>query len=357
MVEVQVGPRAGEFYPIVSGLKPGEVREVRCGLRWSADWKADETAMAEFDAGGGRTISRPIIPNRFRLHRAKDLVIDGRLDDWPAAARMPAWMLGSTSGEADARVCLAWAPEGLYGAVEVPGAVLDKTDPRSFWEGNCLEIFIDSRNEKRDRAYEPGDHQFWFVPLVEEKRVYVGQWKRGSELAQTRYDIQGIRGVALAKGDGYVMEFLLPAAEIQKFKPAAGGTIGLNLNLTIKDKQFTREVYWPAPKSLNIQVRPAPGANARERAEGVFLRERLGRREHVIMLAPRSPFRPSFGPLTIPEGYYFVMGDNRDDSADSRVFGFVERHRIVGRATAVVFSLDRQNHWAPRAARLLRPLT
>jgi hypothetical protein len=240
----------------VAGLKPGEVREVRCGLRWSADWKADETAMAEFDAGGGRTISRPIIPNRFRLHRAKDLVIDGRLDDWPAAARMPAWMLGSTSGEADARVCLAWAPEGLYGAVEVPAASLDRTDPRSFWSGNCLELFIDSRDRKGDRAYEPGDHQFWFVPLVDENRVYVGQWKRGGEIPETRYDIRGVRGAAIRKGDGYVMEFLLPTAEIQKFKPAAGGTIGLNLNLTIKGKEFPREVYWPAPKSVEIQARP-----------------------------------------------------------------------------------------------------
>jgi hypothetical protein len=240
----------------VAGLMPGEVREVRCGLRWSADWKSGETATAEFDAGAGRKIVQPIIPNCFRLCRAKDIRIDGQLDDWPARAEMPAWMLGSTHGRVDARVYLAWAPEGLYGAAEVPGAVLDKTDPRSFWEGNCLEIFIDSRNEKRDRAYEPGDHQFWFVPLVAEKRVYAGQWKRGGEIPETRYDIPGVRGVALAKGDGYVMEFLLPASEIQKLKPAPGGTIGLNLNLTIKGKQFSREVYWPAPKSLNIQDRP-----------------------------------------------------------------------------------------------------
>ena len=240
----------------VAGLKPGEVREVRCGLRWTADWKPGESAAAEFDAGGGLSIAQPIIPNCFRLCRAKDLTIDGRLDDWPDRARMPAWMLGSTHGRPDAKVYLAWAPEGIYGAVEVPGAVLDKTDPRSFWSGNCLEIFIDSRNEKRQRAYGPGDHQFWFVPLVEEKRVYAGQWKQGSEISETRYDIPGIRGAALATPGGYVMEFLLPAAEIQKFKPAAGGAIGLNLNLTIKGRQFPREVYWPAPKSLNIQVRP-----------------------------------------------------------------------------------------------------
>ena len=241
----------------VEGLRPGETRALKCDLTWTDAWKPGESAMAEFNAGGGLSVARPVIPGLWRLARAKDLKIDGQLDDWPAEAKVPAWMLGSTLGQADAEVYLAWSPEGLYGAVEVASASLDRPDPRSFWVGNCLELFIDSRDEKRDRRYEPGDHQFWLVPLVAEKRVYAGQWKRGSETAETRYDLATVRGVALPKAGGYVMEFLLPAAEIQKFKPAPGGDVGLNLNLTIKDKQFMREVYWPASKGTNIQDRPA----------------------------------------------------------------------------------------------------
>ncbi len=240
----------------VAGLKAGETREVKCNLEWSAAWKPDETAVAEFDAGGGRKVSRPIVPGRFVLHRARKIAIDGVLDDWPAEARMPEWMLRSTFGEADAKIYLAWSPEGLYGAVEVAGAALGRTDPRSFWDGNCLEVFLDARDDPRGRAYEPGVHQFWFVPLPAEKRVYAGQWKRGSEIAQTRYDIPGVRGAAVARGDGYVMEFLLPAAEMQKFKPAAGGRIGLSLNLTVRGKEVAREVFWPASKSANVQERP-----------------------------------------------------------------------------------------------------
>ena len=51
-----------------------------------------------------------------------------------------------------------------------------------------------------------------------------------------------------------------------------------------------------------------------------------------------------------------MLGDNRDNSRDSRAIGFIARDRIIGKATAVAFSLDYDNHYAPRMDRFLADL-
>lgn len=65
-------------------------------------------------------------------------------------------------------------------------------------------------------------------------------------------------------------------------------------------------------------------------------------------VVPRSPFlqnnrtRDNFGPYTVPNGHYFCMGDNRDNSNDSRVWGAVPREYVKGRAFMVYWSFDAQ---------------
>lgn len=239
----------------VEALKPGEAREIKCAFEWSTDWPPAEKASASFSADG-HTITQPIIPNAYRIHKAPALKLDGQLDDWPAATRLPDWMLGSSQGAPDAAVHLAWSAEGIYVGLDVKGSKVQVADPRSFWNGDCLEIFIDTADDKRHREYEPGDHQFWFVSQPDQNRVFAGQWKRKNEIPETKYDLKDVKGAAVKTADGYRMEFLLPAAVLVKFKPEAGSRVGLNLNLTVQGTRFNRDVYWPWMKDWGVQNLP-----------------------------------------------------------------------------------------------------
>lgn len=61
-----------------------------------------------------------------------------------------------------------------------------------------------------------------------------------------------------------------------------------------------------------------------------------------ILPVSQSP-RDNFGPVTVPENSVFVMGDNRDNSFDSRFWGFVDESKIKGKAMTFYWSWDREN--------------
>ena len=64
----------------------------------------------------------------------------------------------------------------------------------------------------------------------------------------------------------------------------------------------------------------------------------------------------NFPPITLPKDQYFVMGDNRDNSRDSRVFGTVERSAIVGKAVGIIGSFDIKGSFLPRLGRFFTEL-
>jgi len=93
-----------------------------------------------------------------------------------------------------------------------------------------------------------------------------------------------------------------------------------------------------------------------EQPQHQYATEALGSHPHPVMATPALPARRTFGPVVVPAGRYFMMGDNRDNSLDSRYFGSVDRSEIVGRALAVVASLDRGNYYLPRWSRFFTSL-
>jgi signal peptidase I len=73
--------------------------------------------------------------------------------------------------------------------------------------------------------------------------------------------------------------------------------------------------------------------------------------EHDVLRMPGGSPRQRFGPVRVPEGMYFMLGDNRDNSLDSRYIGFVPRRNIVGLTSRVAVSLDPDNYYLPRRGR------
>ena len=92
--------------------------------------------------------------------------------------------------------------------------------------------------------------------------------------------------------------------------------------------------------------------------QALQLKEHNASASYSIQVLPQVNARRDFGPVTVPAGSYLMLGDNRNNSADSRYIGFVPRELLIGRAERILVSADILGNWAPRTERIgmsLRP--
>lgn len=135
-----------------------------------------------------------------------------------------------------------------------------------------------------------------------------------------------IRSKIIDVGDpkrGDVMVFFRPGTDIYYIKRV----IGLPGD---KIRSVNNELYINGEKLRHefVAARPSDQGYA-------LIRETLGGKEHLIRVSTYDGPRKLDGSWVVPEGHYFMMGDNRDNSLDSRAWGFVPEKNIVGKAFAI----------------------
>lgn len=81
-----------------------------------------------------------------------------------------------------------------------------------------------------------------------------------------------------------------------------------------------------------------------------------GETRYQIYTQGQPSLRASFNAVQVPDGHYLVLGDNRNNSVDSRYIGFVPRAEIIGRSEKVVASVNYDNFYLPRTDRIWQAL-
>jgi signal peptidase I len=197
--------------------------------------------------------------------------------------------------------------------------------------------------------------------------LFVSKWPYGYSSASFPFEFPPFKGRVFSslpdRGDVVVFEGPMGQDVVKRVIGLPGDTIAVEGGeVTLNGKPVPRErladfAMTISPNSPCRVVAPAvpmtrPSEDGRPACIYPLYRETLpnGASYSVVDQTDVS-YADNFGPVTVPEGRLFVMGDNRDDSLDSRYpviangMGFVPLDRVVGRAELAFWSTDGSASW------------
>ncbi len=176
-----------------------------------------------------------------------------------------------------------------------------------------------------DRNFKPKFYNKWYVYIVLILFFHLIFWPVMDNIF---YDVHYVPSEAmsptLVAGDRIVVDKF-----IYKFNdPTRGDIVTFRFPLN-KNKLYVKRVMGMPGDTVEI-------VNKQLIINGTLLNE-----EYVVHMDSRVIYgRDSLAAIVVPEGKYYVMGDNRDNSYDSRFFGFVDRNEIISKVRTVLFSWD-----------------
>jgi len=208
------------------------------------------------------------------------------------------------------------------GVVEVAGRLAVRADRNVI--DDVVDLAAIEAERRRSELAEVVDAFDLKVPLTDIVVAHLGEPRRGDivTFSSPRDGVRLIKRLVAVPGDTVAMR---------------------NKVLVVNGQAAT---YAPIGTAVE---QPAPGMTI----QALRFNEITKAGEHVVQWfhLPDGSLDDSFGPVVLPAGRYLMLGDNRDDSADSRYFGLVPRELLIGRAVAIVASADIKGNWAPRFER------